>query len=131
MATISLDLRFQIVFGIFGLLSLFIAVANLHPRDSLGAAWYWSIRSCFGVQRRRTPPEIDIELGDMPYRDDVKTAELFSVTSVEIPSPRLSLDENESVTKALTRTGLRRPRAPTITIDTRYISRYFHQHKGH
>lgn len=45
----STDLKIQVGFGIFAVFSRFIAVANLHPRNSLRATWFRSIRNCLST----------------------------------------------------------------------------------
>lgn len=78
------DLHLQIAFGIFGILSLAVAIASLHSRHSLGAAWLRSLRSCF---RRLKGPREGL------HRDEEDSVGMLSLSSVDIPSPRISFDD--------------------------------------
>src|SRR5690242_3663544 len=77
------DLHLEIAFGIFGILSLAVAIANLHSRHSLGAAWLRSLRSCF---RRLKGPREGL------HHDEENSIDMLSLSSVDIPSPGISFD---------------------------------------
>jgi hypothetical protein len=95
-STGSMDLKIQIAFGLFGILSLAVAIASVHPQNSLGAAWYRSVRASFRGTRRRTHQDSVLILDDsMVQEDDESSIGITRISSIEvdIPSSRLSLDE--------------------------------------
>lgn len=89
------NIRLQVAFGIFSVFSLIIAVASIHPQNSLGAAWYRGLR--YYTRRPRVPiSQSDLEANDSSYdssygfvcEDDMDTPEMVRV-SIDIPSPTL------------------------------------------
>lgn len=94
-ANVSLDVRLQIVFGIFAILSLIAGLASLHTRDSLGAVWFRSIHgrlqrtfshsnSVFSNQPSDSTSEVDEEY----------YAGFTRLDSISIPSSRISFEED-------------------------------------
>jgi|SRR5690242_4835892 len=85
------DIRLQVAFGIFSVFSLIVAVASVHPQNSLGAAWYRGLRNY--TRRPRAPiNQSDLEANDSSYEfvyeDNMDTPEMVRV-SIDIPSPTL------------------------------------------
>jgi hypothetical protein len=116
-STGSMDLKIQLAFGLFGILSLAVAIASVHPQNSLGAAWFRSVRACFRGTRRRTNQDSVLILDDETVQeDDESSIGMTRISSIEvdIPSSRLSLDEFplQAINTGAGRDGLRRAPEP-------------------
>lgn len=93
--TSTLDIKLQICFGIFAVLSLIVAFASLHARDSLGVVWFRCMRR--RVQRTFTHGGFWVNDGFTTtdtYRDEEGSIGLTRLDSISIPSSRLSFDED-------------------------------------
>jgi hypothetical protein len=90
------DIKLQIAFGLSGIISIIIAIANLHPKNSLGAEWFRSIRACVRGTGRRTHRHDDIISNeDMWQEDEESSVAMLKISSVNIAilSSRLSLKD--------------------------------------
>jgi hypothetical protein len=78
------DIKLQIAFGLSGIISIIIAIANLHPKNSLGAEWFRSIRACVRGTGRRTHRHDDIISNEDMWQEDEES-------SVAMLKPSISL----------------------------------------
>ena len=86
----SMDVKLQICFGIFAVVSLFVAISGLHTHNSLGAAWFRCIRRRLHPTYRRRPDRRLTPISD----DEESRLGLFELEAISLPLSRISFDDS-------------------------------------
>lgn len=94
-ANVSLDIKLQIGFGVFAILSLIAGLASMHTRDSLGAVWF----RCIHERLQRTFLHSNSVFSNQPSDSTNEVDEEYYVgltrlDSISIPSSRISFEED-------------------------------------